>query len=74
VGDAVDAVLRENLFGLEIDPRCTQIAAFAVALEAWKLAGKHRPIPADGLHIACSGIAPQAKKADWLRLAGTMSG
>ncbi|HOA63013.1 MAG: hypothetical protein KA191_17885 [Verrucomicrobia bacterium] len=34
--DACDAVLRENLHGLEIDPRCTQIAAFALALTAWK--------------------------------------
>ena len=29
--DAVDAVLRDNLFGLELDPRCTQLAAFALA-------------------------------------------
>lgn len=25
---AVDAVLKDNLFGMEIDPRCTQIAVF----------------------------------------------
>ena len=31
---AADAVLRDNLFGLEIDPRCVQIAAFALALAA----------------------------------------
>ncbi len=34
--EACDAVLRENLFGLELDPRCTQIAAFALAVAAWK--------------------------------------
>ena len=28
--EACDAVLAENLFGLELDPRCTQIAAFAL--------------------------------------------
>ncbi len=39
---AADAVLRDNLFGLEIDPRCTQIAAFALALAAWKVGG-YRP-------------------------------
>ena len=33
---AVDAVLRDNLFGLEIDPRCTQIAAFNLAFAAWR--------------------------------------
>lgn len=69
-GEAVDAVLRDNLVGLEIDPRCTQIAAFAVALTAWKLAGGYRDLPADGVHVACCGIAPRAKKEDWLRLAG----
>ncbi len=44
--DAVDAVLRENLFGLELDPRCTQIAAFALAMAAWKTPGDdgHRSV------------------------------
>ena len=41
--DAVDAVLRENLYGLELDPRCTQIAAFALALAAWKYPGDGGP-------------------------------
>jgi hypothetical protein len=68
--EAVDAVLRDNLFGLELDPRCTQIAAFALALAAWKFpgAGGYRPLPP--LNIAYSGIAPRGKKEDWLALAG----
>ena len=37
--EAVAAVIRDNLFGLEIDPRCTQIAAFNLALAAWRRAG-----------------------------------
>ena len=37
--DAQDAVLRDNLFGLELDPRCMQIAVFALALQAWKAGG-----------------------------------
>ena len=37
--DAVVAVLQDNLHGLEIDGRCVQIAAFAVALSAWRLGG-----------------------------------
>ena len=37
--EACEAVLRDNLFGLELDPRCTQIAAFALALAAWKYPG-----------------------------------
>ncbi|RVA45814.1 hypothetical protein EN933_22035 [Mesorhizobium sp. M7A.F.Ca.US.001.01.1.1] len=37
--DAVVAALSENLHGLEIDGRCVQIAAFAVALTAWRIGG-----------------------------------
>ncbi len=70
---ACDAVLRENLFGLELDPRCTQIAAFALALAAWKYPGddEHplgfRQLPP--LNIACTGIGPQATETEWLKLA-----
>ena len=66
---AVDAVLRDNLHGLEIDERCCQIAAFALALSAWRYAdaGGYRPLP--DLNIACTGIAPEASKVEWLELA-----
>jgi len=64
---AVDGVLRDNLFGLEIDPRCTQIAAFNLALAAWRMVG-HRALPK--LNLACSGLSPSARKADWVTLAG----
>src|SRR3546814_5992707 len=33
---AVDAVLANNLHGLEIDARCVEIAVFALALAAWR--------------------------------------
>jgi len=65
---AIRAVLAENLFGLEIDPRCTQIAAFNLALAAWRLAG--RPIELPTLQIACSGLALGGTKKEWLELAG----
>jgi hypothetical protein len=66
---AVDAVLRDNLHGLEIDERCCQIAAFALAFAAWTYpeAGGYRPLP--NLRIACTGIGPQATKTQWLELA-----
>ena len=64
---AVAAVIRENLFGLEIDPRCTQIGAFNLALAAWRRVG-HRPLPA--MNLACSGLAPNTREADWLAIAG----
>jgi len=66
--DAIREVLSDNLHGLEIDPRCTQIAAFNAALSAWKLAGK--PIGLPPLHIACSGLAVGATKGKWMSLAG----
>ena len=64
---AVATVIRDNLFGLEIDPRCTQIGAFNLALAAWRRIG-HCKLPA--MNLACSGLAPNAKKEDWLKLAG----
>lgn len=67
--DAVDAVLRENIYGLELDFRCVQIAAFALALAAWQYpnAGGYRPLPE--LNIACSGLAISAQKEEWTSLA-----
>jgi hypothetical protein len=64
---AIPAVIGDNLFGLELDPRCTQIGAFNLALAAWRRGG-HHALPA--MNIACSGLAPNAKKDDWLKLAG----
>jgi hypothetical protein len=52
---AVAAGIRDNLFGLEIDPRCTQIGAFNLALAAWRRVG-HCKLPA--MNLACSGLAP----------------
>ena len=67
VEEAIRAVLRDNLFGLEIDPRCTQIAAFNLALAAWRLAGE--PIDLPPLNIACTGLAPNASETEWRQLA-----
>lgn len=67
--EAQDAVLRDNLFGLEIDPRCVQIAMFAVALQVWKTGGAWRELPVP--NIACSGIAAQGKLAEWIGVGGT---
>lgn len=69
VSNAVDAVLRDNLFGLELDPRCVEIAAFALALAAWTYPDEsghplgYRPLPS--LNLACCGRAPlDAEMAD----------
>lgn len=66
--DAVDAVLRENIHGLEIDQRCVELAAFALALTAWKYpgAGGYRALPE--LNLACSGLSVSVAKEDWKQL------
>jgi hypothetical protein len=64
--DAVVAVLRDNVYGLELDPRCTQIAAFNLAMAAWKLVGYHKLPP---LNLACSGLAPRTRLETWTKLA-----
>ncbi len=66
--EAVVAVLRDNLFGLELDARCSQIAAFNLAITAWRLVGAHCPLPA--MNLACSGLGINAPEADWVKLAG----
>ena len=63
----VEAVLRDNLFGLEIDPRCVQIAAFALALAAWK-GGGYRELPP--LNVACTGIPVSGQLEEWRKLGG----
>lgn len=64
--EAADAVLRDNLHGLELDPRCTQLAAFNLTLEAWKVGG-YRPLPTP--KVACSGLNIGARVEDWYDLA-----
>lgn len=65
--EAQDAVIRDNLHGLELDQRCTQIATFNVALEAWKQGG-FRDLPAP--QIACSGLPVRGSREEWLAYAG----
>ena len=69
--EAIDLVFKENIHGLDIDKRVTEITAFALALTAWKYpdAGGYRPLPE--LNIACSGLAVGVEKSTWQKLAGT---
>ncbi len=66
---AIDRVLQQNLHGLELDGRCIEIAAFALALEAWRFpnAGGYRSLPA--LQLACSGQDVEAASLEWQQLA-----
>lgn len=64
--DAVAAVLRDNLHGLEIDGRCVQIATFAVALTAWRRGGwQTLPLP----RIAWVGAPPPLPLNEFISLA-----
>lgn len=71
--DAVDAVLADNLHGLELDARCVEIAVFALALAAWRFPdengdplGVRADMPAP--QIACCGLTVAAKPEDWMAL------
>lgn len=64
--ESVRAVLEANLFGLELDGRCVQIAAFAVAMTAWRIGGFQRlPTP----HVAWVGSPPPLDRTDFIALA-----
>ncbi len=67
--EAVDAVLRDNIHGLELDRRCVELAAFALALTAWRYpnAGGYRVLP--DLNLACSGLSISVGKEEWKQLA-----
>ena len=70
---AVDAVLQDNLHGLELDPRCVEIAVFALALTAWRYPdedgnplGVRAAMPAP--QVACCGLQVAASADDWVAL------
>ena len=70
---AVDAVLADNLHGLELDARCVEIAVFALALAAWRFPdengdplGVRADMPAP--QVACCGLKVAAKPEDWVAL------
>ena len=67
---ACDLVIEENIHGLEIDQRCIEIAAFALALAAWKYpnAGGFRKLPS--FNIAWCGQAINVKKEEFIKLSG----
>jgi hypothetical protein len=65
--EAIDAVLVDNLFGLELDKRCTQIAVFNLALAAWKLDGSnYRKLPS--MAIAHVGQSVTVKRDQWMKV------
>jgi hypothetical protein len=71
--DAVDAVLAENIHGLELDARCVEIAVFALAMAAWRFPNengkplgvrKGMPTP----QVACCGLKLSATTEQWQAL------
>lgn len=67
--EAIQKVLEENIHGLELDQRCVELAAFALAFASWTYPGSsgYRELPA--LHIACSGQAIRINDDELRRLA-----
>ena len=68
--EATEAVLRDNLHGLELDQRCVAIAAFALAMEAWRYpdAGGYRRCLV--LNLAWCGQPVGGKREQWTALSG----
>jgi hypothetical protein len=64
---AAAAVLQDNLFGLEIDGRCVQLASFAIALVAWRHGGSAAVLP--NPHVAWVGAPPPLPRKDFIALA-----
>jgi len=66
---AVENILSENIFGLELDQRCVELAAFALALAAWiyPSAGGFRELPK--MQVACSGLSVSTAREEWQGLA-----
>lgn len=67
--EAVSAVLRENISGLELDRRCVELAAFNLALAAWRYPGVTGLKTLPELNIACCGLAVSVNRDEWLALA-----
>jgi len=67
--EAIDKVLAQNIHGLELDQRCVELAAFALALEAWRYpnSGGYRQLPE--LQLACSGMSINEAQKEWKELA-----
>jgi hypothetical protein len=65
--EAVAAVLRDNLAGLEIDGRCVQIAAFNLVLTGWRIGGPGTALPTP--NVAWVGAPPPLPKAEFAALA-----
>lgn len=66
--EAADRVLAENIHGLEIDQRCVELAAFALALAAWRYphAGGYRQLPE--LNVACTGLSVGGSREQWMEI------
>lgn len=62
-------VLRDCLYGLELDKRCVEISVFALALAAWTYPGStgYRPLPQ--MNIACCGLSVGSAREEWTALA-----
>ena len=66
--EAAAGALQDNLFGLELDARCVQIAAFAMAMAAWKAGCPiHDTLPIP--NVACCGLPLGASMDEWREIA-----
>jgi hypothetical protein len=71
--DAVNVVISENIYGLELDARCVEIAVFALAMAAWCFpdeGGIPLGVRSDmaAPQVACCGLKVASQPEDWMAL------
>lgn len=69
--DAIEAskrVIEDNIYGLELDGRCVELAVFALAFAAWTFpeSGGWRELPE--IKIACCGKSIHMTRNEWMGL------
>ncbi|MDR1314562.1 MAG: hypothetical protein LBQ12_12950 [Deltaproteobacteria bacterium] len=72
--EAVDAVLRENVHGLDVDRRCVDLAKFALTFAAWTFPGGGGCRELPELNVACSGLPVNSLEEEWRGLAEENAG
>ena len=68
VTTAENLVIKQNIHGLELDGRCVEMAAFALAFAAWTYPESNgwRELPK--INVACCGKTIRTNRDEWMRL------
>lgn len=62
--DAIDSVIKENLYGFDISETAINYAIFNLSLTAWKISGEYRKLPQ--FNFYCTAYKPNLELNKWL--------